>query len=421
MNHPLFDHEIDANPWIRRSPNRENSVTPKPGVKIFSPSMERPASGPNPNFFSTWFEGLDLLNLIGFGMVMGALISGLLVLALPSLVEKPQRASALTPRRIESLPAASPAPLVAVQDDPVTEIPQVEIPELKLAPASVADEARVELPPAHVPTPREILADVPAPREILRKSLRPTRRPLQHAQPDDRIPRATVGLAAIMDGVRWTTSSAQWQQTALPNPKLIRAIEVVIGEIRLATGDPTVGLPVRFGDVPPGLDTNPERVIYVASSPRFFGQAGGIQPVVLDAGRANRAILIVDGDIVLTAADDCLILATGEVRISYPTRCVIFAGRSIQASHDTESLLVAGSKVVVSHSNSVRRPPMRLAIYSAPDLVQVSHAADVIFLNAVHRKVSHQTGCRPLDWPGLDFSDSIRDGATPQRPARPQN
>ena len=44
-----------------------------------------------------------------------------------------------------------------------------------------------------------------------------------------------------------------------------------------------------------------------------------------------------------------------------------------------------------------------------PRVGQLSNAAGVIFLNSGHLKVSVQSGCRPLDWPALDFDDVNRD------------
>ena len=145
-------------------------------------------------------------------------------------------------------------------------------------------------------------------------------------------------------------------------------------------------------------------------SPALFDRNVRVpSPTVLDAGRASRSILIADGDVVLTSAEDCLILATGAVEVSYPTRCIIIAGRLIEASHDTASVLIAASRIDVSHVYLPSRPPWGQAIYSAPDLVTVSHARGVIFLNAGHRDIWDHGGCRPLDWPALDFDDANRE------------
>jgi hypothetical protein len=223
-------------------------------------------------------------------------------------------------------------------------------------------------------------------------------------------PPPVIGMKTVMDGVRRTADSTHWQSSGLADPVLMRSLEVIVGEIRRATGDPTWNLPVSFGAVPPGLGDDPGGVIHVAMCPALFDRSVRYPtPVVLEAGRAYRSILIADGDIVLTSAEDCLILATGAVQVSYPTRCFIVAGRLIEASHDTAGALISGSRLSVSHSYAPRRAPSRSAIYSAPELVTVAHAAGVIFLNAGHLKVSHQSACRPLHWPALDFDDVNRD------------
>ena len=189
-------------------------------------------------------------------------------------------------------------------------------------------------------------------------------------------------MGAVVEGIRRTTRSTSWQQSGLVDPGLMRSVRVILQELRRATGNASLGLPFEFGHLPPGLGSNPEGVIHVAMNPAWFDpSAVAPAPVVLDAGRAFRSILIADGDIVLTSAEDCLILATGAVEVSYPTRCVVIAGRLIRASHDTASVLLAGSRLSVSHSHRPERPPIRPAIYSAPELVSVGHAAGTILLN----------------------------------------
>src|SRR5262249_1763154 len=69
----------------------------------------------------------------------------------------------------------------------------------------------------------------------------------------------------------------------------------------------------------------------------------------------------------------------------------------------------SGSRLSVSYTYVPSRPPSRWSLYSAPELVTVWNAVAVIFLNSGRSKVSNQFGCRPIDWPGLDFDDVNRD------------
>src|SRR5262249_16935233 len=92
---------------------------------------------------------------------------------------------------------------------------------------------------------------------------------------------APVGLAAVLNGMRRTATmgaggAPRWRGTGLPDPRLIEAIDAVVAELRLATGEAAVGLPVRFGEVPPWADRGPsygrrldrlDRALYVWSVP----------------------------------------------------------------------------------------------------------------------------------------------------------
>ena len=117
-------------------------------------------------------------------------------------------------------------------------------------------------------------------------------------------PPPVIGMKTVMDGVRRTADSTRWQLSGLADRALMRSLDVIVGEIRRATGDPTWNLPVRFGVVPPGLGEEPRGLIHVAMCPALFDRSVRYPtPVVLESGRAYRSILIADGDIVLTWAE----------------------------------------------------------------------------------------------------------------------
>jgi hypothetical protein len=238
--------------------------------------------------------------------------------------------------------------------------------------------------------------------------------------------REPVGLAAIMNGVRRTASSTDWRRTGWPDPLLIRAIDDVLAEIRRATGDATIGSPVRFDDVwpklevgygPDGRASNPTGVLHVASGPpRSDGPRNLLAPAVLRDHVASRAILIAHGDIELGHAQDCLIVATGAVDVAFTTHCVIFAGRVIHVTGDSGSLLISGSKLSMGGGGAMKSP-YRRPVYSAPDDVYIGWPRDasLTLLNSRppsgSRSARHyKEHYREVNWPALDLRSRDAEG-----------
>lgn len=170
-----------------------------------------------------------------------------------------------------------------------------------------------------------------------------------------------VGLATVMDGARWTASSSAWRRTRLPDSRLIGAVYALLGELRQATDDVTLALPVGFGDAPP----LPENVVGPPESPRNLdhvlqvaGDASapsdGLGPTRTAAthnyGRLDGAILIAHGSVELGDVVDSVVIATGSVIAGSTTRSVVLAGQSVMVSQDADSLLAAGINVSVRMS-----------------------------------------------------------------------
>jgi hypothetical protein len=228
-----------------------------------------------------------------------------------------------------------------------------------------------------------------------------------------------------MDGVRRTVSETDWRRTYNPDPRLTGAVASVLGEIRRATGDECVSVPVWFGEVPPTPAAGPvpagwggdlDRKFHVVSSPPSpDGPEAALVPAVFRATHVKGSILVAHGDVVLTSATDCLIVATGAVEVSYTSRCAIFAGRLIRVSHDTESLLVAGARVRVSHSyGEAEHPRHRPTLYAAPEFVSTNpHEARVVVISAAQPDRKLKAHYRLIDWPGLDLGDEVRGRGDP--------
>jgi hypothetical protein len=393
----LFDPEVDGFPLVI---DVRGGIKPNQ-LKMGTKQASSPEGGAAPGAtFGEWLAGASLSGVVGLGLAAGLLVAVPLAMVLQSTRSRASR-PANPPSIVVAKARPFQPPTLPRRSRPFVGPPAPR--SLVVPPAAVAAPARTA-PAAAAPAPAPAAA--PAAVVVVARERDGDEAPIAAVEK----PRPAITMGTVMDGVRRTTDSTNWQLSGLADRVLMRSLDVIIGEIRRATGDPTWDLPVRFGTVPPGLGDDPGGVIHVAMCPALFDRSVLYPtPVVLDAGRAYRSILIADGDFVLTSAEDCVILATGAVQVSYPTRCFIIAGRLIEASHDTASVLISGSRLSVSHCYTPWRPPSRWAIYSAPDLVTIANAAHVIFLNSGRRHVSHQSGCRPLDWPALDFDDVNRD------------
>lgn len=392
MTNHLYDRDFDGPPY---------ALDAKGGIKLGGSKAEI-AGKSSPHgatvvrtTFGAWVERASLLDMVDVGLAAGALVTVPLALILYfALLAAPGPAKPTEGRGV--------ARSLAVVPPMRTPPPPRPVAPVAVAPVAVA--------PAVPPIAPDV-ADVAPERDAGAAWEGHTdEAPIAVVE----VPPPVVGMSAVMEGIRRTAGSTSWQVSGRVDPLLAWSLDAILGEIRRATDDPQREPPVRFGAVPPGLGDDPQGVIHVAISPALFDRSVlHPAPIVLDAGRAAGSILIADGDIELTSAEDCVILATGAVKAAYTTRCLIIAGRSIRASYDEASVLISGSRLSVSHSGASARPPSRPAIYSAPKSVAVSHAAGVVFLNSGRLEVSHQDRCRTLAWPALDFGDVDRAAAVP--------
>lgn len=188
----------------------------------------------------------------------------------------------------------------------------------------------------------------------------------------------------ILGRVRRAASSDEWQKPGWKDPLLEAGLNQLIDQVKQATKNDGLRLPVGFGDVQPRT----EREI------RGLG-AGGLY--VLKGGsvaHAQRSIFLVDGSLHISHAQDCVIVARGAVDISHGRGNVVLAGHYVHTSHDGDSrqpsgsLLMSGSILDVSHSNQ--------SVCFAPHSVCVGFATGTIFLNSPKLEISHEKNCTKI-------------------------
>ena len=118
---------------------------------------------------------------------------------------------------------------------------------------------------------------------------------------------------------------------------------------------------------------------------------------------ATRCIFLVDGDVDLVEAADCLILTTGKANVQYGRQNIILAGGVIEGTedmppHDNQtrlSIRISGTSISVSNSSNL--------ILSAPEGVEASSLRNSVFLNSPFRTLSYLSGCSEYttDWVDL--------------------
>jgi len=200
---------------------------------------------------------------------------------------------------------------------------------------------------------------------------------------------SVLRLDVILEGVRRACATDEWQRSGWRNFQLEFALDEMIYRIKRAVERPDFKLPVRFGELRAGLAENGKDVL---TASRGVKQRG-----------AARCIFLVDGDVELIEASDCLILATGRINVQYGKGNVILAGGSVEGGEwmyplvgaTPLSLRISGTSLSIRHSSNV--------IVSAPEGVTASSLRDAIFLNSPFRVVSYLNGCSEFGAYGLDF------------------
>lgn len=214
------------------------------------------------------------------------------------------------------------------------------------------------------------------------------------------IPRALPAdsdFEVLIARVRAAVASKDWQKPGWKDESLEAELGELIAAVKTTAGKEFVKLPVEFKDVS------------VAGAAVPGGLPGGGRLHVLQgsvsASFANKSIFLVDGSIRISHASDCVVIARGVVEIAHGNRNVILAGQHVNVSHDGsdgmraarpgaigDPEMTAGSIIVTPGSLSIGHA--HGTICSAPQLVEISHAAQVAFLASPKVDISHQQGCK---------------------------
>jgi hypothetical protein len=196
--------------------------------------------------------------------------------------------------------------------------------------------------------------------------------------------RVTAGLPdftweTILDLVKQHAASDAWQEPGFDDELLEAAIRKLVDEVNVAAKQERVKLTPRFALCRPKRDRDTPQSNWQGDESLFVGH-GSFE---LQSGR--RSIILVDGNVSMTSAYDCLIIARGAVNISYGSGNVILAGQYLQISHEVDhkanpvrpdgpgSLLMSGGDLRVSHA--------RRSVLVAGGPLELIHGTDCILLN----------------------------------------
>jgi hypothetical protein len=226
-------------------------------------------------------------------------------------------------------------------------------------------------------------------------------------------------LETVMDGVRRACGSAAWQRGGWRDYRLEFALDELIYRVKRATERPDLKLPVRFGEVPAGVAENAKGVLTAARSVKLRSATG--------------CIFLVDGDVDVVEARECVILTTGEAKVPYGSGNIILAGGALEGAenrshyHPRLSLWISGTSISIRNSSGL--------VLSAPAGVEASSLRDSVLLNSPVRNLSYLSGCSEYtaDWVDLrspprelgdpNWRPDDRDGEdqAPNRRAIPRN
>jgi hypothetical protein len=108
---------------------------------------------------------------------------------------------------------------------------------------------------------------------------------------------------------------------------------------------------------------------------------------------ARKTVFLVDGNLRINGANDCVVVARGAVEIAHGRNNIVLAGHYIDVAHDggaekRGSLLVSGSILDVTHSNA--------SVCSAPRLVSIKIGTESTFVNSPNLEISLDKNCSKL-------------------------
>ena len=185
-----------------------------------------------------------------------------------------------------------------------------------------------------------------------------------------------LGFHRILERIHKHASSNKWRTAGWKDPGLEAALKTFILQVKRATGNDNVALPVKFANVQPG--GNPDR----SASGKLYilKETKGAQ-----ISSARNCIFLVDGSIRISSAYNCIIIARTAVDISSGRNNVVLAGHYIRSTFSSTrrgspEILMSGGVVHLSHADN--------AIISAPRQVRVSIARNTTFVNSPNVRAS---------------------------------
>jgi hypothetical protein len=202
--------------------------------------------------------------------------------------------------------------------------------------------------------------------------------------------RVAVGMKdfswqTVLDLVKQHAASDAWQEPGFEDELLEAAMGKLVDQVNAAAKEERVKFTPRFARC------RPQRNKDGSVKPReldgddllFVGHDS------FDLRRGTRSIILVDGNVSMTSAYDCLIIARGAVNIAYGSGNVILAGQYLDIAHDGDrdrpqggglertpgpaNLLMSGGDLRVSHA-------LRSVLVAGGPL-ELMHGSDCILLN----------------------------------------
>jgi hypothetical protein len=432
MKYPLYDHEIDAVPFLKEVRDQQSRWRWQPLAGWLNSHASKAKTKGDPAPSGDWIARLSLLGMMGVGVLLGSILSlPIIFVFLPAsiplvavlffllllvpvlktvsghikgklLAAETVRAVVLKRARTPRKQAWAKLGVVITFFGGIAVIVLVTHVATSPSRRQIVSPNRVVVwhkPPKGAATGS--LAVRPARSPVIDSSRVPVVVPPLLEEPEspvaaiaeadlrelrDRYRRdPIIGLDPIMDGVRRTCDSNAWQRRGWRDYQLEFALEELIYRVKRATEQSALELPVRFGEVPAGIAESP------------FGVLAAMRTRHLNSIRGS--ILLVDGDIELSYADHCLILATGKVKIRQGEENFIIAGDSIDVRDENvrsgpakspldlqePSLWISGASIKMSYG--------RRLICAAPDGIEAHCIRQSKLVNSPIRRLTQITEC----------------------------
>ena len=237
------------------------------------------------------------------------------------------------------------------------------------------------------------------------------------------VKRQGASLADVPGRVKAAAAGEEWKKEGWTDPLIEQWLADVVGAVQAAGHGKELPEPAAFADY-----GRRDPLVRPPAEPDAAPRPGEGALVVtrrLEVVRLRHTVALVDGDVDVGYANDCVIIARGSVRVSHGAGNVIVAGKSIHVSHDGSerssaarrremaamaaargrprperpvppgarrvppmSLLVSGGVLEVSHAGGT--------VCVGLQRVEIAHASECVFVNSPNVRTSHRTDCAEL-------------------------